>query len=138
MDNGQDLIRGFDELARESAAPTPARGPGRLPRDATGALSLAATDSFSMDKVSRFFDGVVEPRGNALVSEMTDENGPLAGRETARARRRPGSLDHQFGDDDRSLLFAPNDAPDQLPQQPTELDRLLRRQEFRERRRFTA
>lgn len=138
MDNGNERVRSLDEPVRERAAPAPGPGLSRPQREARGALSIAATDTFSMDMVSRFFDGVVEPQGNSLASEMVDENGPLAGRESARARRKSGGLAHQFSDDDRPLLFAPNDAPDQLPQQPTELDRLLRQQEFRERRRFTA
>jgi hypothetical protein len=89
-----------------------------------------------MDQVGRFFSGVPAPLGNGLIGEMVDENGPLAGRESARGKRKSGSLATQFSDDDRPMLFAPNDAPDELPQQPTELDRLLRQQEFRERRRF--
>jgi hypothetical protein len=91
-----------------------------------------------MDQVGRFLSGVIEPRGNALAGEMVDENGPLAGRESARGKRKSGSLATQFSDDDRPMLFAPNDAPEELPQQPTELDRLLRQQDFRERHRFMA
>jgi hypothetical protein len=142
MDNGKERVRSLEEPVRERTAPLPGPSPSpsqpQRAADARGALSIAATETFSMDMVSRFFDGVVEPQGNTLVSELVDENGPLAGRESARGRRRPGGLAHQFSDDDRPMLFAPNDAPDQLPQQPTELDSLLRQQEFRERRRFTV
>jgi hypothetical protein len=91
-----------------------------------------------MDRVGRFFDGVIAPQGNALVSEMVDENGPLAGRESARGKRKPGALAMQFSDDDRPMLFAPNDAPDELPQEPTEAQRLLRQQELLHRRWFCA
>lgn len=138
MDTGKDRIRGFDEPVPGRDLPAPAAGPSRPGQNRADALSITRTETFSMDKVGRFFDGVIRPQGNALASEMLDESGPPAGRETARARRRPGSLALQFSDDDRSLLFVPNDAPDELPQQPTELDRLLRQQECRERRRYIA
>lgn len=138
MDHGRESIRGVDEPVRERLAPAQGNGRPRPNRDVGPALTVAAGETFSMEMVRRFIDGVGTPQGNALLSEMVDENGPLAGRESARGRRKAGSLPHQFGDDDRPLLFAPNDAPDQLPQQPTELDRLLRQQEFRERRRFGA
>lgn len=138
MYQGREGIRGVDEPVREPIAPAQGGGRSQAHRDEGGALTVATGETFSMEMVRRFFDGVAAPQGNALVSETVDENGPLAGRESARGRRKAGSLPHQFGDDDRPLLFAPNDAPDQLPQEPTELDRLLRQQEFRERRRFGA
>lgn len=139
MYHGNESIRGVDEPVREGgASPAPGNGRWRPQRDQGSALTVVASETFSMEWVERFFDGVAAPQGNALVSEMVDENGPLAGRESARGRRKAGSLPHQFGDDDRPLLFAPNDAPDQLPREPIELDRLLRQQEFRERRRFGA
>jgi hypothetical protein len=101
-------------------------------------LTLAGSDAFSLDRVGQFFGGSVAPQGNALVSEMVDENGPMAGRESARGKRRSGALPMQFSDDDRPVLFAPNDPPDELSQGQAELDRLLRQQESRERRGFTA
>ena len=91
-----------------------------------------------MDEIARFFDGRIEPQGNTLVSEMVDDNGPLAGRESARAKRKPGGLAMQFSDDDRSMLFAPNDAPDELPPEQAEAGRLLPQQEFRNRRWWCA
>lgn len=138
MDTGKDRIRGPDEALRKPVAPGPAADTSRRQGNPASALSVTQAETLSMDRVNRFFSGIAEPQGNVLVSEMADENGALAGRETARGKRRSGSLATQFSDDDRSVLFAPNDAPDELPQQPTELDRLLRQQEFRERRRFNA
>ncbi len=140
MDNGSEGIRSPGDLERlqrrEPRPPSPdVVRPQRAP---VPALTLANSDAFSMDRVGRFFSGAVVPQGNALVSEMVDENGPLAGRESARGKRRSGALPMQFSDDDRPVLFAPNDAPDELSQEQAELDRLLRRQEFRERRGFTA
>jgi hypothetical protein len=134
MDTGKDRIGGLDPAARERIAPAPARHSSQPQRDRGGALSIAASDAFSIDKVIRFFEGVTEPPGNPLVSEMVDEDGPLPGRETARVRPRSGGLEQQFSDDGHPILFAPNDAPDALPDQSTELDRLLRLQEFRGRR----
>lgn len=140
MDNGNEIIRGPgepDALQRRDRA-APSTGVGQPQRGPAPALTLAGSDAFSMDRVNRFFDGTVSPQGNALVSELVDENGPLAGRESARGKRRPGALPMQFIDEDRPVLFAPNDAPDELTQGQAELDRLLRRQEFQERRRFMA
>lgn len=134
-DTGKE-VSGVRQAPRSRDDPAPAAGAPRS--SAAGALSMASVEPLSMDKVGRFFDGVVEPQGNALVGEMVDENGPLAGRESARPARRTGSLAGQFADDGRSLLFAPNDAPDEMPDQSTELGRLLREQEFRQRRRFGA
>jgi hypothetical protein len=137
MGTGSNRIREIDEPVRGGDAP--AAGASQPRGSGAGALSITRAEALSMDKVSRFFDPVIEPRGNVLVSEMVDDNGPPAGKESVRARRRSGSLALQFSEDgDQSLLFAPNDAPDELPQQPTELDRLLRQQELRERRRFSA
>lgn len=137
MDTGKDRIHRLNEPVRGADAPAPAAD---MPWPGSGgsALSITKPEPLSMDRVSRFFDAAAEPQGNAMVSEMVDENGPLAGRESARGKRKSGSLAVQFSDDDRSVLFAPDDAPDELPQQPTELDRLLRQQESRERRRFGA
>lgn len=138
MDHSKNRILGPDELTWQSDQPTPARDLARVQRGPVPALVLTGSQSFSMDKVERFFDRTILPQGNALVSEMVDENGPVAGRESPRGKRKPGTLPLQFVDDDRPMLFAPNDAPDELPERQTELDRLLRQQEFRERRRFTA
>ena len=44
----------------------------------------------------------------------------------------------RVSDDGRTVLFVPNDAPDELSQGQAELDRLLRQQEFRERRGIVA
>jgi hypothetical protein len=133
MDNGGNRVRGLDETARRQGE-QPAAGRVGWSQGVARALTLVVPETLTMDRVGRFFTGIVEPKGNALVSEMVDENGPLAGRETARGKRKPGALAMQFSDDDRPTLFAPNDAPDELPQEPTEAQRLLRQQEFRNRR----
>jgi hypothetical protein len=138
MDNAGNAIRGPDEAARERGGLPAARRVGWSQGHAAPALTLLAPETLSMEKVARFFDGTTGPQGNALVSELVDENGPLAGRETARGKRKPGSVAMQFIDDDRPMLFAPNDAPDELPSEPTEASKLLREQEFRNRRRFSA
>ena len=138
MNTGRDNIHGIDNAVPGQHVPAPAPAAVRRQESRADALSITQAETLTMDKVGRFFDGIVRPLGNALASEMIDENGPLAGREAARGKRRSGSVALQFSDDDRSLLFAPNDAPDELPQQRTELDRLLRQQECRERRRFFA
>jgi hypothetical protein len=138
MDNAGNAIRGLDEAARERSGLPASRRVGWSQGYAAPALTLVAPETLSMDKVARFFDGIVEPQGNALVSELVDENGPLAGRESARGKRKPGSVAMQFSDGDRPMLFAPNDAPDELPSEPTEAGKLLREQEFRNRRRFSA
>lgn len=138
MDTAGNAIRGLDETPRERDDPPAARGVGWSQGAAAPALTRAAHETFSMDKVGRFFDGAIAPQGNALVSEMVDDNGPLAGRETARGKRKPGALSMQFSDDDRPMLFAPNNPPDELPQEPTEAQRLLRQQEFLHRRWFSA
>ena len=140
MNSGKSHIRGVDSAVPGQHAPVPAPAAGALRGQGSRAeaLSITQAETLTMDKVGRFLDGIVPPQGNALASEMIDENGPLAGREAARGKRRSGSVALQFSDDDRSLLFSPNDAPDELPQQPTELDRLLRQQECRERRRLFA
>ena len=138
MDNGRDGIRGPDALPRRRDAPETAPGIVRPQGVVAPALSVTGNETFSMDKVKRFFDGNVAPQGNALAGEMIDENGPLAGRESARGKRRSSALPMQFSDADRSVLFAPNHAPDELPQRQSDLDKLLGQQEFRERRRFTA
>ena len=109
MDNPKNRIRGQDELTWQTDESAPARGIARPLSDLVPALTLTGRQSFSMDQVERFFDRAAEPQGNALVSEMVDENGPLAGRESPRGKRKPGSLPMQFVDD---ILFAPNDAPD--------------------------
>lgn len=143
MDNGSDLIRGTGEVERQQRpqqreGPAPSNDGARPQREPGPALTRAGSEALSMDQVGRFFNGSVAPQGNALVGDMVDENGPLAGRESARGKRRPGTLPTQFSDDDRPMLFAPNDAPDELPPDQSQLDRLLREQEFRDRRRFTA
>jgi hypothetical protein len=136
MEKAGNVLRGPGDAARGRDAAAPAAGAAR-PRDGD-ALSRAGAEALTMDMVERFFNGTPEPQGNALAGEMIDENGPLAGRESARGKRRPGGLAMQFEGGDHTLLFAPNDAPDELPQEPTELDRLLLQQAFRDRRRFTA
>ena len=138
MDNAGNAIRGLDEATRGRGGSPAARGVGWSQGAAAPALTLVVHETLSMDRVGRFFDGVIAPQGNALVSEMVDENGPLAGRESARGKRKPGALAMQFSDDDRPMLFAPNDAPDELPQEPTEAQRLLRQQELLHRRWFSA
>lgn len=138
MDNARRILSKVGEWALGRDAPGPASGRKQTGDPAAPAPPAARNQSFSMDKVERFFAGAGGPRANVLVSEMIDENGPLAGREPARARRKPGGVTMQFSDDDRSMLLAPNDAPDELPQQPAELDRLLRQQELRGRQRFSA
>lgn len=134
MDHRENVVGGRSELAR--GGETPAAGVSHRQGVGVVALSIASTESLSMERIARFFDLAVAPQGNALVGEMVDENGPLAGRESARAKPRSGGIDRQFSDG--PVLFAPNDAPDELPDQPSELDRLLQRQEFRQRRRFGA
>lgn len=138
MENAGNTIRSLDDATRDRSALPATRRAGWPQGYAAPALSLLAPETLSMDKVARFFDGIIEPQGNALVSELVDENGPLAGRESARGKRRPGAIAMQFIDDDRPTLFAPNDAPDELPSEPTEASKLLREQEFRNRRRFSA
>ncbi|MDB5760575.1 MAG: hypothetical protein JWM30_3864 [Burkholderia sp.] len=137
MDGAGSDIRGLDDTTRGRAAPTQPTGVRRSP-GAGAALAVVDAETLSMDAVNRFFNRSFEPQGNSLVGDIVDENGPLAGRESARGKRKPGGLAMQFNDVSRSLLFAPNDAPDELPQEPTELDRLLLQQAFRERRSFTA
>lgn len=137
MDNAGNAIRGLDESARDRSGQPASRRVGWSQGYAAPALTLVAPETLSLDKIARFFDGIIEPQGNALVSELVDENGPLAGRETARGKRKSGTVDMQFIDD-RPMLFAPNDAPDELPSEPTEASKLLREQEFRNRRRFGA
>ena len=132
-------IRGLGDTARLLAEPMPATGVRRSATVGMGAASGAsAAETFSMDAVSRFFNRIIEPEGNALIGEMVDENGPLAGRESARGKYKPGALAMQFNDDSRAVLFAPNDAPDELPGEPTQLHRLLQQQVFWERRSFPA
>ena len=134
MDNAGNSLRGLEETAPgRTALPTTTVRVGGSP-GAARALTRVVPESLAMGQVARFFDGRIEPQGNALVSEMVDENGPLAGRESARAKRKTGALAMQFSDDDRPMLFAPNDAPDELPPEPAEAQRLLRQQEFRNRR----
>ena len=154
MDKGSNGIRGgeperleqpgqpgqLEQLEQPGRHGRPARSNDvvRPQREPAPALTRVDSDTFSMDQVARFFNPAVAPQGNALVGDMVDENGPLAGREGARGKRRPGSLPMQFIDVDRSVLFAPNDAPDELPQRQSDLDQLLREQAFRGRRYFTA
>lgn len=138
MDHSKNRIGGPDDLTWQVDGTTPTGDIARPQRGPVPALALTGSQPFSMDRVERFFDSAAMPQGNALVGEMVDENGPPAGRESPRGKRKPGTLPMQFVDDDRPMLFAPNDAPDELPERQTELDRLLRQQEFRERRRFTA
>ena len=139
MDNARNGIRGLEETPRGRDEQPATHRVGQWPSVPAPALTLVVVPAtLSMDKVGRFFDPVIAPQGNALISELVDENGPLAGRETARARRKPGGLAIQFSDNDHSTLFAPNDAPDELPSEPTEADRLLRQQELRNRHRFSA
>nr|WP_314628163.1 hypothetical protein [uncultured Noviherbaspirillum sp.] len=140
MDSGSKAIRGPGDLERpQRREPEPPLPDLVRPQGGPApALTLAGSEAFSMDRVGRFFSGAVVPQGNALVGEIVDENGPLAGRESARGKRRSGALPMQFSDDGRTVLFVPNDAPDELPQGQAELDRLLRHQESRERRSFTA
>jgi hypothetical protein len=142
MDKRSEGIRSPAELERPQprGLPVPSTTVVQRPDAPVPALTLTLAGSapFFMDRVGQFFSGTVAPQGNALVSELVDENGPLAGRESARGKRKSSALPMQFGDDDRPVLFAPNDAPDELSQGQSELDRLLRRQECRERRGFTA
>lgn len=138
MNNGSNVIRAPDEVAQRRDGPAPVTGIVRPQIAFSPALTRADSEPFSMEKVGHFFNNIVAPQGNALVSEMVDENGPLAGREAARGRRKSSALPMQFQDADRSTLFAPNDAPDELPERQSELDRLLQHQESRERRRFGA
>lgn len=138
MDNAGNAIRRLDEAARERSGPPAARGVGWSQRFTAPALTVLEPEALTLDKVARFFDGLIQPQGNALVSELLDENGALAGRESVRGKRKPGAVAMQFSDDDRTMLFAPNDAPDELPSEPTEAGKLLREQEFRNRRRFSA
>ena len=163
MDNGNNGIRGGEpERLEQPVQPGQSeqleqleqlrqlQQPGRRDRPASSndgvrpqrapapALTRVDSDTFSMDQLARFFNPTVAPQGNALVGDMIDENGPLPGREGARGKRRPGSLPTQFIDVDRPVLFAPNDAPDELTQRQSDLDRLLREQAFRGRRNFTA
>jgi len=138
MEKTGNVIRAPDDAASGRNATAPATGVS-MPRGGAGdTLSRSSTETLTMDKVERFFNGTVEPLGNALAGEMIDENGPLAGRESARGKRKAGGLAVQFDGGDHTLLFAPNDAPDELPQEPTELDRLLQQQAFRDLRRFAV
>ena len=96
-------------------------------------------ETFTMNQIERFLALPDAPPGNVLASEILDENGPLPGREQSGGRRRTRGLEMHFSDDaSRSVLFAPNDAPDELQKDPTELQALLRHQESRDRRRFSA
>ena len=100
----------------------------QAPSSETGVLAVR-TEPFSMDQVERFFTAPGFVPGNAFASEVFDENGPLPGRDSSRFKRKPGGLASQFDDESsstRALLFAPNDAPDELPQDPVEQQPTLR------------
>ena len=121
------------DMAPEGPKPAPA-----TPADARAAGPVRA-EAFSMAQVERFLARPEAPPGNVLVSEILDENGPHPGREQSGGRRKTHGLALHFSDDpSHPVLFAPNDAPDELPQEPTELQALLRHQESRDRRRYTA
>ncbi|MET0964443.1 MAG: hypothetical protein ABWY05_16750 [Noviherbaspirillum sp.] len=127
MENTISMLRKVGDwaLGRDMPAP-PARRPNPEPAAAEVARP-AGSESFTMRQVERFFSAADAPQGNALVSEIVDENGPLPGREQSGGRRRIHGLEAHFSDDaSRPVLFAPNDAPDELQQEPTELQALLR------------
>ncbi len=125
-------------LGRDMPAPEGPKAAAEKPAQAPAA-GPARAETFSMDLVERFFAMPDAPPGNALAAEILDENGPLPGREQSGGRRRTRGLAMHFSDDaSRSVLFAPNDAPDELQQEPTELQALLRHQESRDRRRYSA
>jgi hypothetical protein len=140
MESAMGMIRRVGDwaLGRDMTAPEGSRAVTETPPDARAAGPVRA-EVFSMAQVERFLARPEAPPGNALASEILDENGPLPGREQSGGRRRTRGLEAHFSDDaSRSVLFAPNDAPDELPQEPTELQALLRHQESRDRRRYTA
>lgn len=143
MDNALSMFSRLSDwaLGREAAAPAEiAKGIATRPQTPVSASSAPVTraESFNMDQVERFFAAPGFMPGNAFASEIVDENGPLPGRESARARRKPGGLAMQFADDDsaRAVLFAPNDAPDELPKDPIELQATLRQQDTLLRQRY--
>lgn len=140
MENAISMLRQVGERALGRAAPaSQERKAAPQPAPAEPPPRYATPDSFSMQQVERFFAPPGAPPGNALVSEIVDENGPLPGREQSGGRRRTQGLEAHFsGDESRAVLFAPNDAPDQLQEEPTELQVLLRQQEGRDRRRYTV
>ena len=147
MDNALMFLNRLSNWALGPGADAPAeiaKAPPARPQFPAAAPSAPAVraDAFTMDQVERFFAAPGFVQGNVLTSEIVDENGPLPGRESARARRKSGGLAVQFGDGDgggtRAVLFAPNDAPDELQEQPSELQSLLREQDSLLRHRYTA
>jgi hypothetical protein len=140
MESSILMLRKLGDWAFGRDMPAPQeRRPAPEPVAAEPLPRTVKADSFSMQQVERFFAMRDAPPGNALVSEIVDENGPLPGREQSGGRRRTHGVAAHFSDDtDRAVLFAPNDAPDELQQEPTELQALLRQQEGRDRRRYTV
>lgn len=140
MESTMSILRRVGDwaLGRDMPAPEEPKAAPEQPAESRAPGPVKA-ETFSMAQVERFFARPDTPPGNVLVSEILDENGPLPGREQSGGRRRTRGLEMHFSDDaSRSVLFAPNDAPDELQQEPTELQALLRQQESRDRRRHTA
>lgn len=140
MQSALSMLRRVGDWALGRDMPAPAQpGTAAAPAVVEAIPRIVRAETFSMHQVERFFSVPDAPPGNVLASEILDENGPLPGREQSGGRRRTRGLEMHFSDDaGRSLLFAPNDAPDELQQEPTELQALLRQQESRDRRRYSV
>lgn len=134
MDNVRQMFSTLGDWVLGQVATPPANTPGgtaarRQAPSSEPAMLAVRAEPFSMDQVERFFTAPGFVPGNAFASEVFDENGPLPGRDSSRFKRNPGSLAAQFDDETsstRALLFAPNDAPDELPKDPVELQSTLR------------
>ena len=140
MESAMSMARRVGDwaLGRDRAAPQGVQAAPASPVETRIAGPLRP-EAFSLAQVERFFASPEPVSGNVLAAEIFDENGPLPGREQSGGRRRTRGLVAHFSDGaSASMLFAPNDAPDELQQEPTELQALLRHQESRDRRRFRA